>query len=46
MDPEEMGLQDGFPLGNGRFVPEAAVAGRDDGGDIVVGFDVKDFLEG
>ena len=46
MDPEEAGFQDGFPLGDGGFVPEAAVVRGDDGGDVVVGFDVKDILEG
>lgn len=46
MDPEEMGTEDGFPLGDGGLVPETAVARRDDGGDVVVGFHVQDFLQG
>jgi hypothetical protein len=46
MDAEEMGLQDGFPLGDGSLVPEEAAAGRNDGGDVIVGFDVEDSLNG
>ena len=45
MDSEEVGIEDGFPLRDGCLVPEAAVAGRDDGGDVVVGFDVQDFFQ-
>ena len=46
MDPEEVRFQDGFPLGDGGDILEAAVVGRDDGGGGVVGFHVQDFPEG
>ena len=45
VNPDEMGLQDGFPAGDGGDVPEAPAFGRVNDGGVIVGFHVQNLLD-